>query len=993
MLVNQTATLEDLFGGAGMVSAVLSERIKSAKTLRYAVTNNEDAQNAALRADAFQLLSHSLTGEADANAAAAALEACVAIISGNHRSQLEARTSGVLNRIAAILSSSGGGNYSERLLLAACTALGVACVGQGNSQELAQGLGCIKSLIALAQHSPFLSVRQRSLFALGCLGADNAAVRSHIVMAGGLRATLALLPARVAHKDASAQVSCLQTLAALRGLTNAHPEAQLDVIAAGGYALIAQLIRPSSPNHVAAAACQTLGVLCRGISHTRQRLQAEVAVRDLGAVLARLEDADADGARAIGGVAGESPSSQDAFCAAACAAVGTISAGDPFCQQAASTSGAVGSLLSLSRATHRDVLVSDAAIEALASVIGGDEGRQQVASASGLVSTLVRRVQAEQRRMERQRVGGRLLPPLRSGLFSAAPAHVPPLSDRACPGAVFGLLAALCDADASARHEVLRSVEPGAWVWLHMLRVRLNEIPAELCPPLQGVPFRGHPTTSGLAAAREAEEAAAALATLVGCLAAHDDGNLLPSSASESPPSVESPPTAESRPSESPTPAPSTLAQPTPAQPQLRAEYLADDGSSARPLTPYEIGPLVAMIRTEGEVARAAIACLLQLLSPGRAADSTHEDGGGLGQGAGGFRVAPQTVIKALQGVDSGGVFSYDAPLEASSPSSDALADLVRLLGAPAVTSDPSESSSQAHLRQAAAALTLQIRTSVPSVCGLLLAAGAPQALVHSLSAPKGSPPGAAPDAMAGSAAALTSLAALSALINGDRSSQDAAREAGALPALLGLLRTGCHDARLRALHCLASLAARNPATREAVRAANGLQVVVSLFSPRESLGRGGAHHHLADHAAIALTHLTASCYDNQRLVEEAGGVVALACLAQHHESRGNEHARAISERALYECAFDNADVGQAVGQARGAAAAGLIAFERPEEWGAFRRGDLKARDDMRCASRRAGAGAQAAMPRHVLVEIHPQPGGRDKDFGGDPFLSVVRVV
>ena len=61
MLVNQTATLEDLFGGAGMVSAVLSERIKSAKTLRYAVTNNEDAQNAALRADAFQLLSHSLT--------------------------------------------------------------------------------------------------------------------------------------------------------------------------------------------------------------------------------------------------------------------------------------------------------------------------------------------------------------------------------------------------------------------------------------------------------------------------------------------------------------------------------------------------------------------------------------------------------------------------------------------------------------------------------------------------------------------------------------------------------------------------------------------------------------------------------------------------------------------------------------------------------------------------------------------------------------------
>ena len=32
-------------------------------------------------------------------------------------------------------------------------------------------------------------------------------------------------------------------------------------------------------------------------------------------------------------------------------------------------------------------------------------------------------------------------------------------------------------------------------------------------------------------------------------------------------------------------------------------------------------------------------------------------------------------------------------------------------------------------------------------------------------------------------------------------------------------------------------------------------------------------------------------------------------------------------------------------------------------------------------------------MPRHVLVEIHPQPGGRDKDFGGDPFLSVVRVV
>ena len=86
MLVNQTATLEDLFGGAGLASAVLSENIKSAKTLRYAVTNNENAQNAALRADAFQLLSHLLTGEADANAAAAALEACVAIISGNHRS-------------------------------------------------------------------------------------------------------------------------------------------------------------------------------------------------------------------------------------------------------------------------------------------------------------------------------------------------------------------------------------------------------------------------------------------------------------------------------------------------------------------------------------------------------------------------------------------------------------------------------------------------------------------------------------------------------------------------------------------------------------------------------------------------------------------------------------------------------------------------------------------------------------------------------------------
>ena len=827
--INQLKSLEHTFDSAGLTSLLLDHNVQSAEALQYAVTNNKPAQDLARNAGSLRLLSRLLADASDEKAASSAIDTCTALVNNNRSSQDAAGSSGIIWSLLKVLNGDAQ-LKSERCLVGACTCLGVICVSHHSNQALARDAGCVELIVSLIGYSRLPMVRQRACFALGCLAADNPPMRSYTVSAGGVRAVLALLPTRISSvsHDASAQRDALQVLAAIRSLAIGHLEAQLDALSAGGYSLVAALLR--APPALAAAACETLAVLLKGTGRSQQQLRAGAALVDLTALLARFDSGGDGGSGGSGGIevagscggggrGGGIDKSRDQLCAAACRALEMLVAGDAMCQDAVRTSGALASLLSLARATHRGAEVASSAISAVCACVAGNANNQEFVKQGGGVHTLIACARAE--------------------------------LESICPSSAYATLAAMAFEDDDVRRAMAAKIGPGVRPWVHRLCKRLTPLPMGTSAAAFRTPHGQLSDTE-----RSTREACSGLAAIVGCLAAH--GEALSSPAS----SV--------------------------------GAGVSEHPDASRPLSAYELGPLAACVGMSGEVAQSAIVAMLQLLE---------------GQGA--------TIIDMLHALmqhrDGTGT-----------------ADLVRMITASAAAMEPKGEAGDdappptAQLSQAACAL-------VASLAGCK---GAPMALRAAGALPALLKVASAPDA-ASATASLTALAALTALMGSESASQDAARDANALPLLIHLIRSAADDMKLHALSALTAFVARNATNREAVRAANALPMIIALVHPKSGPS-------LADHATVALVHLAARSPDNQRDIEKHGGVIALAALAAHHDSRGQLALRDAAERALYECSFDNPLVDMAVSEARQAVRRGLVDFEVPAEWERFR---LRARN------------------------------------------------
>ena len=183
--------------------------------------------------------------------------------------------------------------------------------------------------------------------------------------------------------------------------------------------------------------------------------------------------------------------------------------------------------------------------------------------------------------------------------------------------------------------------------------------------------------------------------------------------------------------------------------------------------------------------------------------------------------------------------------------------------------------------------------------------------------------------------------------------SQDAAGEAGAGKALLHILKHGRVAALVLALGAIAAMCARHAANRQLLTMGGAIPLVVRLVSPTAPEG-------CADHAVVALVHLTANDDDAKDTVEAGGGLLALAAYWAHHggdsdllpahwadgggdgdgggesaEARAARDARRdAAARGLYELAFGHRRNDLLVTEAKRAARRGYLRWaDGPEAW------------------------------------------------------------
>ena len=132
--------------------------------------------------------------------------------------------------------------------------------------------------------------------------------------------------------------------------------------------------------------------------------------------------------------------------------------------------------------------------------------------------------------------------------------------------------------------------------------------------------------------------------------------------------------------------------------------------------------------------------------------------------------------------------------------------------------------------------------------------------------------------------AAIAACAAVGQICRGGTSRQDAVRSAGAIPAIVELLRSGKTETlQLHALAALSAAVASNPAGQNVARDAGALRVVVALLADTRygCAGYGSWELLVPQHSAMCAMYLIANNPTSQAALREAGGAAALSALAR----------------------------------------------------------------------------------------------------------------
>jgi len=224
----------------------------------------------------------------------AGLDALATLVQQNATVQEAARRHGLLG--TAILLLNDGRRRHEAVCGAICGAVGALVCAHRPSQEALHASGGIATLVQLAAHSIFVSVRARALFALGCAAMLHSAIRDDVVALGGMHAAVALVRTQSCVDAPSQRVAC-QALAAVRGWATGDWASQQTLLEVGGLAEVLTKLR--APAAVAIEACATLRVMCEGCAEARHALLAPEGRHGMAALLELLGTAPADAAKAI----------------------------------------------------------------------------------------------------------------------------------------------------------------------------------------------------------------------------------------------------------------------------------------------------------------------------------------------------------------------------------------------------------------------------------------------------------------------------------------------------------------------------------------------------------------------------------------------------------------------------------------------------------------------------------------------------------------------
>ena len=508
--VEQGGLLDKLFSENGLASQNLRVATDAAKSLRWAVVDNKVLQQEAREAGAMPLLARLLQPELTDDAAVRA--ACVAIYTLSHRNhgcQDAGGTTDIVPRLLVLLGG-GAGPLAEQTQVDVCTALGLLCVGHRANQAAAHRHGAVEVLISIAGYGRHEEGRLRACFTLGCMSAANPALRSAIVMAGGVRAAVALLPPHApphGHDAADVRRKRLQALAALRDMTLGHRAGQLDAISSGALPLLLHLLREHPL--VAASAAETLSAVLAGDDDTQRELKISHGMHELTTQLVRCDDGKGSGQPA--------PSEREYLCSSVCHAIESLACGDPACQTAANSSGEGNGPEDASR--------GPTALEALLSLVSADDTPprhpQVVAAALGAINACIGGHEANRDFVLARNVAPAILAVLKR-------------QKESCPGAAFGGLATLAWYDDDVYYDVVRELggphhgtRNGAiGNLLEKLSKRVPHAPPGADEPSEDSPlapiatFMRHEVTSANDQRRDTKEAAIAMATLIGVIAA-----------------------------------------------------------------------------------------------------------------------------------------------------------------------------------------------------------------------------------------------------------------------------------------------------------------------------------------------------------------------------------------------------------------------------------------------------------------------------------------
>jgi hypothetical protein len=913
----QLRVVHDLLLRGDLASESLSTATDAATSLSYALIDNPTAQDAAQGNNVASLLSRLLEpGTSDELGVRAASAACTALIHRNRSCQDEADTAGLVGRLLVLVSGRAG-KLPEITLVGAITALGVMCVAHPVNQAAVRAAGGVQTLVNLVGFSRYDAVRHRACWTLGCLAAHNEPLRAYIVITGGARAAIALLPTHVDHDaDLPAQRQVVLVLASIRAYTLGHLEGQLDALAAGIFTRLINLIE-NSPALVAAGACETLAVVLQGRAASQASRRIE-SVKLLADVLKRTYDDDFGGSGALGhrplasqgesgraggretlhgaddgrvsppsararaqqrsalspsdrldstnvrrrqrdGSAGAAPVGLGGtLCGAICRAMADLTTGDSECATAAVTDcGALDLLRKLAMLDHEEhadvVGAAFAAMSALSPI--GSETVQEVMFQGMPFS------------------GVDLMLRFVEDFVATTPE---PSAFRAL-GAAFGGLAGAAAGDFEKSREDKVSTRMGERIGfgvrpvLHLLNAIVAQAPHEwssMSRPETRWHGAGWRRQQGLVRQPPGmQEALVGMGAMLCCLTELDD----------------------------------------------EATRLQQQGNYAR-LSKGELAPLIGILALEGEAAYTALACLILMIDNDEKVTTAASVVEALGEtnprsGATGFA----DLARLLSAMDdpAGAEEAPELADHSCQLMQAGMGLIIRLLertaahtkdvAAAQLKVESCKGRERERLLEARGTPFVHLLTGLVSrflpfehraqhhsaevdLRGALCEAGVLSGAVAALRKP---------GALLGSAVSLTTLDALTGMFRDHAASQEAAHDAGLIAPLVQLVREGVRPTKIRALSTLAAFVARNGQIRAAVGAVNVIPDIVRLILPRtnDQTREGGAAKRrnavatgifdaeILQSALVALAHLAAANITNQFAIMRSGGVVALAAI------------------------------------------------------------------------------------------------------------------